>query len=392
MIPREIFRIHESPYVIDAGVYRRFDARKTGFVLVGLQDTGEVAPHHWLNKMQRKMMDNIAKGVKGKSRSDYALTMGAEAVNFIIGSYGDQNANKQFLKWAPLFIPHFLSKSPIQVGPDRLTSFVKSAAKFYGADLIGVTELNRGWVHDRNIHKPFLFREVTHPEETDEGFIIPKAVNRAIVMALEMNRQMISESPQVAEFAATDLGYSKMAWLVVMLAEYIRALGYQAIPCMNDTALSIPLAIDAGLGQAGRNGLLITPEYGPCVRLCKVLTDMPLETDQPINFGLTEFCKQCLACAKACPVGAISFGDQTFMGVGESNNPGVQKWFVDAEKCLRFWQENGGSCANCVAACPFTLAEELASTQCMECEKCVAPDCPVQSIAREQSKYRPINK
>ena len=112
--------------------------------------------------------------------------MGAEAVNFIIGSYGDQNANKQFLKWAPLFIPRFLKhKSPIQVGPDRLTSFVKSAAKIDGADLIGVTELNRGWVHDRNIHKPFLFREVTHPEETDEGFIIPKAVNRAIVMALK---------------------------------------------------------------------------------------------------------------------------------------------------------------------------------------------------------------
>ncbi len=221
---------------------------------------------------------------------------------------------------------------------------------------------------------------MTQPEETDEAFVIPNAVNRAIVMAPEMNRKMISESPKVAEFAATDLGYSKMAWLVVMLAEYIRALGYQAIPCMNDTALSIPLAIDAGLGQAGRNGLLITPEYGSCVRICKVLTDMPLQPDHPINFGLTQFCKQCLACAKACPVEAISFGDQTFMGVCESNNPGVRKWFVNAEKCLRFWQENGGSCANCIAACPFTLGEELASIQCMECEKCVAPDCTVQSI------------
>ena len=56
MIPREIFRIDKSPYVMDAVVYRRFDARKTGFVLVGLQDTGKVAPNHWLNKMQRKMM------------------------------------------------------------------------------------------------------------------------------------------------------------------------------------------------------------------------------------------------------------------------------------------------------------------------------------------------
>jgi len=44
----------------------------------------------------------------------------------------------------------------------------------------------------------------------------------------------------------------------------------------NDTALSIPLAIDAGLGELGRNGLLITAEYGYCIRLCKIFTNLPL--------------------------------------------------------------------------------------------------------------------
>ena len=61
----------------------------------------------------------------------------------------------------------------------------------------------------------------------------------------------------------------------------------------NDTALSIPLAIDAGLGELGRNGLLITPEYGACVRLCKVFTDLPLEADRPVEFGLAEICQRC---------------------------------------------------------------------------------------------------
>jgi epoxyqueuosine reductase len=172
-----------------------------------------------------------------------------------------------------------------------------------------------------------------------------------------------------------------------MLAEFIRALGYHAIPCMNDTALSVPLAIAAGLGQAGRHGLLITPDYGPCVRLCKVLTNIPLQPDRPIDMGVTEFCRHCLNCAQACPAGAISFEDQTSAGVCESNNPGVQKWYVHVEKCLRFWQANGSACANCIAACPFTSAEEFSLIQCLHCTLCSAPNCSLQFVANEQKKY-----
>ena len=54
---------------------------------------------------------------------------------------------------------------------------------------------------------------------------------------------------------------------------------------------SIPIAIDAGLGELGRNGLLVTPKYGPRVRLAKILTNMPLVPDSPIRFGVTEFWK-----------------------------------------------------------------------------------------------------
>jgi ferredoxin len=36
-----------------------------------------------------------------------------------------------------------------------------------------------------------------------------------------------------------------------------------------------------------------------------------------------------------------------------SNNPGVLKWYIDPEKCIQFWRENGTDCANCITACPF---------------------------------------
>jgi len=65
-------------------------------------------------------------------------------------------------------------------------------------------------------------------------------------------------------------------------------LGYTAIPAGHDAASSILLAIDGGLGQLGRSGLLVTPEYGARVRIAKVRTDMPLIPDKPIDFALTE--------------------------------------------------------------------------------------------------------
>ena len=94
-----------------------------------------------------------------------------------------------------------------------------------------------------------------------------------------MDAQAIVSSPAFRAGVATGVGYSRMAYAISCLAEFIRHLGYAAIPMGNDTALSIPLAVDSGLGELGRNGLLVTPQYGPCVRICKVFTDLPLATD-----------------------------------------------------------------------------------------------------------------
>jgi epoxyqueuosine reductase QueG len=100
---------------------------------------------------------------------------------------------------------------------------------------------------------------------------------------------------------------------------------------------------------------LITPEYGPCVRICKVLTDLPLETDKPIQFGITRFCRACNRCSGGCPASAIQdTREPTFEVLNRSNNRGILRWPVDAEKCYAFWLENGSSCSNCIAMCPFT--------------------------------------
>lgn len=58
-----------------------------------------------------------------------------------------------------------------------------------------------------------------------------------------------------------------------------------------------------GLGDVGLNGKIINKQYGPFMRYCFIITDMPLEFDEPLS---EDICDKCGACIEACPGNAIS--------------------------------------------------------------------------------------
>ncbi|MBU2497687.1 MAG: reductive dehalogenase [Proteobacteria bacterium] len=258
--------------------------------------------------------------------------------------------------WSPgaIGLPWVPDKRPVS-DPGEMSEIVQETALFLGASLVGITALDRRWVYKKG------WERYGH-EEIELDQMIPPSIKYAVVMAIETNYDFVRHAPTAKASAAAGLGYSKMAFLAPALAKFIASLGYSAIACGNDTALSVPLAVDAGLGQLGRFGALITPEFGPRVRLCKVLTDLPLRPTAPIDFGVTEFCDICEKCAEYCPSQAILYGKRTERARTPSTNPGLLKWPLDGEKCLRFWYRNGArtetgmyhiDCYQCINVCPF---------------------------------------
>src|SRR5262249_30252257 len=131
------------------------------------------------------------------------------------------------------------------------------------------------------------------------------------------------------------------------LSGYLRELGYGAL---QGAANTIPLAIAGGLGELGRNGLVISPQYGARVHPGAILTDLPLVPDEPIDIGVSDFCNICKKCAITCPTNSISHEGKTVIN-------GVEKFAINWKTCysLRpFWSNIWQFCLTCVAACPYT--------------------------------------
>jgi epoxyqueuosine reductase len=234
--------------------------------------------------------------------------------------------------------------------PARNARIVKKAAKTFGADLVGICKLDRRWIYSSGYNTIEL-------KEYD--IAVPEECEYAIVMAFEMDYESMKHSPMIPGGVTTGFNYSRMAFTTGTMGQFVRHLGFTSIPCGNDTALNVPMAIEAGLGELGRNGILITQEFGPRVRLAKIFTNLPMACDEPIQFGVDKFCEVCKLCATHCPSRSIPDGPKTTSGHNKSNNDGPLKWYVNGETCYQFWGRNRCDCSVCIRVCPFNKPKGL---------------------------------
>lgn len=283
--------------------------------------------------------------VEGFQHRDYALRNAAWYIADFTADLLELSADRKegFLDSYTMFREGATRKS--QASEEEHTAELKRAGRFLGADDIGICDFDERWVYSHNYSRQKL---------TTKAMDLPDDLTHVVVIVNEMDHATIETVPSALSGAATGQGYSRDIIAVLSITQYIRNLGYRAVASLNDTALSIPLAIQAGLGQYGRHGLLITPEFGPRVRIAKVFTDLPLIADQPIDFGVTETCEICQRCSTACPVKAISFVEPNFdRHDGVSHLKGVKKWTINAKQCFKFWANQGTDCSICIRVCPY---------------------------------------
>ena len=316
-----------------------------------------------LKDKQRKLAEN---GRAGFEAAAWGLDSAADSLLSLM-DFSKNQADTRATAWQTKVEPAPTGRP--NTSPNEASQIVRKAARVLGADQVGFAELDRRWVYshyfDEETKKdhPIKFSDDPGYEQYDQPIrledgtrVIPKEMKYVVVLLHEWGKDIdgTEHAPSLLTEGLSTLAYARMAPTLWMLAEFIRGLGYNAIPAANDTALSIPLAVDAGLGQLGRHGLLINPKVGARCRISKIFTDLPLETAGAVDSGITEFCNACLKCVPKCGTKAITTGDRSFEPLDESNSPGVLSWKVDAKKCMTFQNRVGTTCSTCVRRCAWT--------------------------------------
>lgn len=227
--------------------------------------------------------------------------------------------------------------------PETLTKYIKSWAKKLGALDAGITELQdyhlytvagRGDRYGKTIHNSHRF---------------------AIAFTVEMDYEMMSAAPAAPTVMESAQQYLSSGAIAIQIAHFIRELGYDARAHIDaNYELICPLvARDAGLGEIGRMGLLITPKHGTRVRIAVVTTNIPLIKDQKKNdMSILDFCNHCNKCAVVCPAQAIPKAERRQIS-------GTLRWQINSEACYTYWCQSGTDCGKCVISCPYSHPDNL---------------------------------
>ncbi|UCF85730.1 MAG: reductive dehalogenase [Desulfobacteraceae bacterium] len=230
-----------------------------------------------------------------------------------------------------------------KMDPAKATKIVKGWAKHLGADLVGICKIDRRWAYS---HKG----EVHYGEWEEWGKEVSEPLPYAVVVATEMDHDMVATAPHTPSVVESGYNYARGAYITTILAQWFGAMGYRAVAEHNRhyDLLMVPLAVDAGLGELGRLGYLIADRYGPRVRLFAVQTDMPLVPDKPVDLGAEKFCEACLKCAESCPSKSIPYNGK------RREDRGIERWKLNEETCFEYWGKVGTDCCVCMAVCPYS--------------------------------------
>jgi epoxyqueuosine reductase len=216
--------------------------------------------------------------------------------------------------------------TPVERHPEEWNAEISKLAKGGDFDMWGVASMDPAWVYEG--------------EHVAQKYII--------MLGFAHDYAQIKTAPEATAGAEVVRQYGRAAAAAKSVAGWLRRQGWDGEPVtgpMTSKVLMIPPAIACGFGELGKHGSLINVEFGSSFRLSAVLTNAPFAPTQQRTFEVDRFCTSCRICENACPPEAIGPVKQLVRG--------VEKWYVDFDRCLPFFNQTHG-CGICVAVCPWS--------------------------------------
>lgn len=218
--------------------------------------------------------------------------------------------------------------------PEKAASLLKAKALEFGADIVGICEIE--------------------PSDVYRGRALTERY--AIAVGQRMRYREFQTVPSREAAIECMRIYFTLGDVVIQLAEHIRSLGYTCEvehPLGDSNLLHIPIGLKAGFGELGRHGSIIHPKLGPLFRMGSVATSIPLAIDHPIDAGIARFCDTCRACRIFCPANAVP--DERSSEAGK-DHLGNDRYVVDTGLCFPYFAEHY-YCSACLPVCVYNHKE-----------------------------------
>ncbi len=215
----------------------------------------------------------------------------------------------------------------------NMTKRIIKFARRLGVDIIGIADVKH-------------FKAA--PEDQKPENILPNA-NTVIVVGIKLLDAVVETAPS-REYAIHYMVVNEeLNRIAYHLARHIEKMGYEAVPIpasspydernLKGSISHRHAAMLAGIGWIGKSSLLISPEYGPRIRLVSIITAAPLTPNEPFGQNL---CGDCNICEKYCPANAI-----------KDNNLNKTACVSYMRKLQKDLGINDLICGICVKVCPY---------------------------------------
>ncbi len=230
--------------------------------------------------------------------------------------------------------------------PAEMTRHIKAVARYMGADIVAIARAHPTFMYAGNRYVQDGAAQDAYEQYTPQELV--RKFPYIIVATTAWDYDKLQAHRHFIGDAAYHVSQMKGVTILKALEGYVKELGYTAL-----RGVAIPQAagLASGVGELGRNGLLINAKFGARIHMPDpIMTDLPLVPDQPVDIGVEDFCKICRKCAINCPTNSITFEDKEVFN-------GVEKYKINWLTCYKlrpYTHNNWASCLTCATVCPFT--------------------------------------